>query len=215
MTEPREKTLARFFSKIQFDKGHWIWIGSKNNDGYGYFNYNRTHVYAHRFSYQYFIGPLNDHWTLHKKICGIPSCVNPDHLYAGTVVDNNRDAREWGNGYKFKVRKGEENFMSKLTKSQVIEIRKLHHQERIKHKDIAKRFNVATKTVEHICQGDSWKHIKLGATKYRCANCGILTTGKAINYPTTPEGPRLPRFHSTSISSPCPGIYKRAEPVNV
>lgn len=214
MSESREKTLARFFSKVQFKEGHWIWIGSKNNKGYGYFNYNKTYGYAHRFSYQHFIAPLNGLWALHKKICGIPLCVNPNHLYAGTVIDNNRDAHEWGNGYKLPPLNGEDNFMSKLTKEQVVEMRRLHHQEGVKHKPLAVRFGVSVRTIEHICQGDSWKHVALGATKYRCMACGKLTTGKVIDYPVTPKSKRVPRIHDGTDFSPCPGVFEIAVAVN-
>ena len=64
----------------------WNWIGPKHRQGYEY----HKQMMAHRYSYQYYIGsfPKELH-VLHK--CDNPSCVNPNHLFLGTHLDNMRD----------------------------------------------------------------------------------------------------------------------------
>jgi hypothetical protein len=54
-------------------------------------------MYAHRFSYQLHYGGLTaDRVICHT--CDNPPCVNPAHLFAGSVADNNRDMWRKGRG---------------------------------------------------------------------------------------------------------------------
>ena len=68
----------------------WIWTG-KVWGRYGYL-YSRQHseVSAHRVSYKIHHGPIPEGlWVLHR--CDTPLCVNPDHLFTGTAMDNTHD----------------------------------------------------------------------------------------------------------------------------
>ena len=79
--------LVRFWSKV--DKGGecWLWMATKNGDGYGRFRHNGNLVGAHRLSYEMCIGPIPDgKQVLHS--CDVPNCVNPEHLFLGTHRDN-------------------------------------------------------------------------------------------------------------------------------
>jgi len=92
---------ARFFSKIkQSDSGCWIWTAYVTKDGYGSF-WDGTHhdearkkprmVLAHRWAYTRFNGEIADGlYVCHH--CDTPSCVNPEHLFAGTQRQNVHDA---------------------------------------------------------------------------------------------------------------------------
>lgn len=69
----------------------WIWSRGKTTGGYGSLRRENRHVLAHRLSYQTFNGKIPDGYhILHK--CDNPSCVNPDHLFAGTNQDNILDS---------------------------------------------------------------------------------------------------------------------------
>lgn len=46
--------------------------------------------YAHRVAWVLANGDLpSDKMVLHK--CDVPRCINPDHLFLGTAMDNSRD----------------------------------------------------------------------------------------------------------------------------
>ena len=64
----------------------WLWVGKQRTSGYGGFGTK----YAHRTSYELAHGVYAPElWVLHK--CDNPPCVNPDHLFLGTHLDNMRD----------------------------------------------------------------------------------------------------------------------------
>ncbi|MEU3432348.1 HNH endonuclease signature motif containing protein [Streptomyces sp. NPDC006863] len=69
------------------EHGCWLWTGPRDRKGYGRWGKKL----AHRHSWQEANGPIPEGmWILHH--CDNPPCVNPAHLYPGTVVENVRDA---------------------------------------------------------------------------------------------------------------------------
>lgn len=74
----------RFEEKVWVKPGCWEWLGAKfQGTGYGQFNSGL----AHRFSYEYFVGPIPE--GLHiDHLCRNHSCVNPNHLEPVTPREN-------------------------------------------------------------------------------------------------------------------------------
>jgi hypothetical protein len=87
--------LSQFLSKTAKTGSCWLWLGSVNKDGYGKTKLAGKHMTTHRLSWIFHRGPIPEGLeVLHT--CDNPPCVNPDHLWLGTNLDNQRDAAEKG-----------------------------------------------------------------------------------------------------------------------
>lgn len=67
--------------------GCWNWTWCASHDGYGLLSIGGRHYYAHRLSYELFVGPIPEGLTVDHK-CHNTSCINPDHLRPATMRDN-------------------------------------------------------------------------------------------------------------------------------
>jgi len=130
-----------------------IWTGTKSR-GYGKLMYNGKERLAHRLSYEVNRGPIPEGMqVLHK--CDNPSCINPDHLFIGTIQDNMDDRNAKG---RCNPAKGESSNLSKLSNQDVVEIKKLS-KEGSSLRGLASRFNVTMQNVWMIARNKTWKHI--------------------------------------------------------
>lgn len=93
--------LSRFIRQVEERDGHWLWRaarfrpGGKYGGEYGYFYFRGRMVYAHRWAYEAFIGPIPDGLTI-DHLCRNTLCVNPAHLEAVPHIVN----VQRGNGQK-------------------------------------------------------------------------------------------------------------------
>jgi len=144
----------RFAKSVVKTDGCWLWKASKDKNGYGIFKgalAGVTFTKAHRFSYALHTGDLLVNMqALHT--CDNPSCVNPDHLFSGTIADNMRDKAQKG---RSRAPVGEQNGHAILTERQVRRILK----DPRPYAEIAAQYNVAASTIGSIKQRYSWKHI--------------------------------------------------------
>jgi len=146
------EVIERFKNKIEpiTESGCWIWMGTLHSFGYGWFWLNGTVKLAHRISWEIFKGTIpRDKCILHK--CDIPYCVNPNHLFLGTRIDNNIDRDK-----KKRVASGEKQGHAKLTINQVNEIRSLYIPRKMSSYKLAKKYGVSNSNIMKIINKQSW-----------------------------------------------------------
>lgn len=132
----------------------WLWIGKRDENGYGRFGnfLEKKQERAHRVSYFLFKGEISN--GLHVcHSCDNPSCVNPNHLWIGTNDDNIRDRHKKG---RDPLKPGEENIAAKLTLKEVKKIRKLYIKNEYGYKRLGKQFSVNWRTVADIIKNKTW-----------------------------------------------------------
>jgi len=99
-----EELRARLWMKVRVrENGCWEWVGAARGArgdlvGYGSIGVRGKCVLPHRLVWSWFNGEIpEDMCILHR--CDNPVCVNPDHLFIGTRVDNAQDAISKGRNY--------------------------------------------------------------------------------------------------------------------
>jgi hypothetical protein len=144
----------RFNAGYRIDEnGCWIWQRGIDGRGYGQISakIGNLHDKAHRTSYYLHKGEIPD-GLLVCHHCDVKACVNPDHLFLGTVKDNSDDAAKKGR-LRGGIMKGESNKTSKLKNADVEAIRLSDETLSI----LAERYGVARQTVWKIRKGHTWK----------------------------------------------------------
>lgn len=152
-------TQELFFKNISKEyhvDGCWVYKNT-NQAGYGRITINQKDVLAHRYSYEINYGFIShDLCVCHK--CDNPSCVNPDHLFLGTLKDNYDDMVS--KGRRAPYQKGSGHWKSKLNEQQVLEIKeKLKNGEGVTQ--IGRDYNVAHTLISRIKNGTRWKHVSM------------------------------------------------------
>mgnify|MGYP003545069282 CR=1 FL=1 len=94
MNPGKKKRRSRFTPQQRFESkyaevesGCWQWTAADDGHGYGAFYYEGRMVKAHRFSYEFHVGPIPDGLSL-DHLCRNRRCVNPQHLEPVTRGEN-------------------------------------------------------------------------------------------------------------------------------
>ena len=132
----------------------WQWTAGAFNHGYGSYDTSIGTISAHRFAFILKNGSLKKaDLILHR--CDNPKCVNPDHLFTGTPMDNSRDRVQKQKGNS----NGDERGKRKLTKEAVIEIRRLR-DDGLSLNILAARYGVTKITISSAALRKTWAWVE-------------------------------------------------------
>lgn len=149
-TAVRESPEVRFWRFVQ-KRGPddcWTWAGATYDFGYGAFSVDGKPMAAHRFSYILHNGGIPEATPKVCHTCDNPACVNPAHLYAGTLKTNGRDMAE-----------RERSRTTKLTASQVDDIRRRYEAGGVTQDALATEYDTTQTNISEIVRRTHWKHL--------------------------------------------------------
>lgn len=170
---PRKSEEQRFWEKVDVKEENecWLWLGSKDKDGYGWFSYeshgsaeqkSKT-ISSHRYSLML---KLNNKElpssVFARHTCDQPSCVNPHHLVEGSAKDNSADMTE-----RNRQAKGELNGQAKMTEQIAKKILEEYTADKQNGRlygsleRLAKKYNLQKQALYKLTSGKTWKHLHM------------------------------------------------------
>lgn len=150
-------TARLFWSLVDKSGDCWLWTAGRSTEGYGIY---RSRLKAHRVSYELVNGEIPTGMCVCHR-CDTPSCVNPEHLFLGTVAQNNADRAAKGrskgtfargDAHPAREQRGEGHWCARLTSADVAAIRTARSGGE-QHKTIAARYGVHPATISRIARG--------------------------------------------------------------
>lgn len=137
--------------------GCLLWMGGTNEHGYGIIGLGTREQgtdRTHRVSWRLHRGEIPPGANvLHR--CDTPACVNPAHLFLGTLSDNSRDMVTKGRDFRPDNR-GERAKWRKLCSDAVRDIR----TRRMSSTSFARLYGVSKSAVCEIWRGRTWASVR-------------------------------------------------------
>lgn len=161
-------TVEKFWLKVNRlnESDCWNWVGPIEEQGYGVFGWNGKKIKAHRLSWVLTKGEIpKGLFVCHT--CDNRKCVNPKHLWLGTVQDNNRDRdlkgrNGWG-GNPWQL-----NPNVKLNPDSVRDIKE-KWLSGMDYQEIGDIYNLSKHTIRKVINGQRWSNSKTGHKLVRVA----------------------------------------------
>ena len=151
-TRRPKRTIAErleYYSIPEPNTGCLLWIGANDGRGYGHMTINKKTVKAYRVQWELVNGVIPKGVEVCHK-CDTPACINPDHLFLGTHLQNMRDATSKG-----RMQHGR-NGHAKLTGEKVISI--LGDKRPVKI--ISNKYGISTGHIYAIKRGARWSYLQ-------------------------------------------------------
>jgi len=164
MVGKRDTLENRLWSKIEKRSANdcWHWQANKNNKGYGMIRRGNSaqKILAHRAVYELVNGAIPVGLVIMHS-CDTPSCCNPSHLRAGTMLENIQDMIKKGRkvvGFnldnKPPIFSGENHPQAKITNEIAIAIRNSDGNR----SELIKKYGVSVSMIKNVRSGRCWNN---------------------------------------------------------
>lgn len=146
----------KFWSKVNQKSQYecWDWLGACEKNGRGVVRIQKGLFKAARIAY-FLTHGLYPGEQLVCHTCDNPNCVNPEHLFLGSHVDNMTDMARKGRG-NGPHEVGESSNGHTLTDNLVRKIRAASGTQR----DIAIRYKISQSSVSRVRSRKFWGHVQ-------------------------------------------------------
>lgn len=141
----------------------WYWCGAlrarrgePDFNKYGTICWKGQNKLAHVMFYIWWNGEIPSGMVV-THTCNNKRCVNPMHLVAKSQRQNVIDACEDG---LINFVKGERHHSSKVTKEQVLEMRRLYKEGNIGCVELGRKFGMSSTAARNIITRKAWAHIE-------------------------------------------------------
>lgn len=147
---------CHLLANVKHEGECWVRTIGLDKDGYSIVRLRgRRRVKAHRAAYEEFVGPVPDGQMVCHD-CDNPPCINPQHLFLGSALDNKTDSvakarHVHGEGVYWK---------QKITEAQAKEILASDEPAPV----LAKRYGLHRNSIYYLRKGKSWKHLHSAST---------------------------------------------------
>lgn len=125
------------------------WQGRLNANGYGIISVGKASVMMHRAAWECQNGPVPDGMQVCHR-CDNRRCVNHEHLFIGTIADNQADKCQ-----KNRQMKGVDCHNARLNADAVIEIRSSEKSA----PELALKYGVSRACIGSVKSRKTWKHV--------------------------------------------------------
>ena len=165
-TSLKASSIDKFWARVEKTETCWYWKGWKESNGYGKLRLGKNQgrievVKAHRFAWQLEHGEVPEgSFVCHR--CDVPNCVNPEHLWLGTCLENIQDMdmkgrRRTTKGYKIsRNMKAEKNPHAQIT-WEIVHAMRARYAEIGNIAQVSREFKRSRASAYFILKGDQWK----------------------------------------------------------
>jgi hypothetical protein len=147
---PRQ--IYNFGVRVKPKRQCWEWQGALNKKGYGKVRFGKTNYLSHRVAY-YVASGIDPGRKLVCHKCDNRKCCRPDHVFLGTVQNNNADMV-----LKRRHRSRPPGAKHPHTKLNDEKARKIKYSTE-PNPVLAKRHGVSSTLIGCIKRGESWAHV--------------------------------------------------------